>query len=244
MKKVIAVLSIFLIFVVNSFAGSLIDTKRETYKSFVEEIIPEELVAPFLERTFDNGNVDIGLELLAMGKKESQWKRKVVGRNRDAEGNILSYDYGPLQLNSNNIESFSKKYGISWKESNYNSDIYYMCICIDYYKDLRTKYSEAEAWMAYNGGEYRVKHNCVRKVVKEYAEDVYNLKLNLRNDWLKVMNNAYREYQIVENLKRLQAYTGVTKLKVQKVKPSSSMKAPFVAYREIPYWFRKEEYFC
>lgn len=244
MKKVLTILSLIFIFNLNLAASNFIETKKETYRSFLEENIPEELVEPFLERTFIDGNVDIGLELLAMGKKESQWKRKVVGRNRDAEGNILSYDYGPLQLNSNNIESFSKKYGISWKESDYNSDIYYMCICIDYYKDLRTRYSEKEAWMAYNGGESRVKRNCVRTVVKEYAETVYEYTSNFRNEWLTIINKTYKEYQILESFNKLirNLPCRAVSIKNRSVNAPNGVQLPIVVWKEIPYWYKREDY--
>lgn len=243
MKKVLTILSLIFIFNLNLIASNFIEAKRIAYKSFLEENIPEELVEPFLERTFINGNVDIGLELLAVGKKESQWKRKVVGYNRDEEGNILSKDLGPLQLNSKNIKSFSKKYGISWEESNYNSDIYYMCICIDYYKDLRKRYSKKEAWMVYNGGESRIKRNCVRSIVKEYAETVDEYTNDFGNEWSTIVNKV-KEDQIRESFNKLVKslpYRKVT-IKFQSISIPNSIRVPTVVWKEILYWYRREDF--
>lgn len=246
MKKVFLILMLAFCFSLQATAVSLLEMKKEAYTGFVESIIPEEFVEPFVTRTFDeDGSVDIGLELLAMGKKESQWKRRVVGVNRDVEGNVLSYDYGPLQLNSSNISSFSKIYGISWEESHRNRDIYYMCICIDYYKDLRTKYAKRDAWMAYNGGEYRVKNNCVRKVVKEYADDVYEFNSEFRTNWLSIASRVYRDFQILDIRSKIGNMQNMRKLEgeLHKLRTKMRYSSKFPQWMELPYWYRREDYF-
>lgn len=125
------------------------------YKSFVSTIVPKDYVDPFYENT--KNNITIGIELLAIGQKETEWKMKANGtwpvcRNRDKEGNITSTDHGPLQLNSLNFEAFEKMFGEGLEKYKKNVDVYRMCLCIKYYQDIRHRSGTYNAFREYNGG--------------------------------------------------------------------------------------------
>lgn len=139
------------------FANNAFTTVKEDliYKSFVSTIVPKDYVDPFYENT--KNNITIGIELLAIGQKETEWKMKANGtwpvcRNRDKEGNITSTDHGPLQLNSLNFEAFEKMFGEGLEKYKKNVDIYRMCLCIKYYQDIRYHSGTYNAFREYNGG--------------------------------------------------------------------------------------------
>lgn len=70
-----------------------------------------------------------------------------------------SYDYGPSQLNSNNIknEKFRKWYNPKDESHITNRYCFYMVMSINFYWDLVNKYGYDYAFYAYNGGERTVK---------------------------------------------------------------------------------------
>ena len=93
-----------------------------------------------------------------------------------------SYDYGPSQLNSNNIknEKFRKWYNPKDESHITNKYCFYMVMSINFYWDLVNKYGYDYAFYAYNGGEKTVKliknkssHNTsLIKTVKAYDSAV------------------------------------------------------------------------
>lgn len=153
-----------------TFASSLITVHEDLiYKSFVSTIVPEDYVEPFYENT--KNNVTIGIELLAIGQKETEWKMKDDGtwpicKNRDKNGNVVSTDHGPLQLNSKNFVSFEKMFGEGLEDYKGNIDIYRMCLCIKYYQDIRHRAGTYNAFREYNGGVYYYK----KPVTADYAD--------------------------------------------------------------------------
>lgn len=108
-------------------------------------------------------------------EKESSWDRKARNYNKDEEGNVVSIDYGLMQINSTNLELFSKLYRSKDREAS-SYDIKYNAydnveMGIKHLKDLYTTHgSWKEAVMAYNGGSPRVFHKKVKASTKEYAE--------------------------------------------------------------------------
>ena len=70
-----------------------------------------------------------------------------------------SYDYGPSQLNSNNIknEKFRNWYNPKDESHITNRYCFYMVMSINFYWDLVNKYGYDYAFYAYNGGERTVK---------------------------------------------------------------------------------------
>lgn len=208
MKKSLIVLSVLLLFITNIYATTTARHQYEGYKAFIrnyaicefeEEIrketeesvyrnfigskIPAKFVTPFYEFTKDNKN--LGLEVLGIAKHESNWKWFVGKRN--ANGSI---DLGPLMLNSFNIEneSFMKSFASNCEEYKNDTDIYFMLICINYYKSLREDFGPFSALQIYNGGWRTVRKNCpskLKETVVLYANTVYKY-INRYSDDYKV----------------------------------------------------------
>lgn len=157
MKRFIATGLLLVLNAAVLFANNAFTTVKEDliYKSFVSTIVPKDYVDPFYENT--KNNITVGIELLAIGQKETEWKMKANGtwpvcRNRDKEGNITSTDHGPLQLNSLNFEAFEKMFGEGLEKYKKNVDVYRMCLCIKYYQDIRHRSGTYNAFREYNGG--------------------------------------------------------------------------------------------
>lgn len=100
-------------------------------------------------------------------------------KNRNKDG---SYDYGPSQLNSNNIKNKNFRNWYNPKDESHitNRYCFYMVMSINFYWDLVNKYGYDYAFYAYNGGEKTVKliknkssHNAsLIKTVKAYDSAV------------------------------------------------------------------------
>ena len=144
------------------------------YRDYLKITIPEEFVDAFYYYTVHD--IASGLELVAIGKRESRWKEFKSKKNKDG-----SYDYGPLQLNSNNIKNkkFMATYSPLEEEKHLvNSDNHlYMIVCIKYYLSLK-KYFNSEMHQTlkvYNGG-YRAlsakKNTRLYKQTESYASMV------------------------------------------------------------------------
>ena len=120
-----------------------------------------------------------------------------------------SYDYGPSQLNSNNIknEKFRKWYNPKDESHITNRYCFYMVMSINFYWDLVNKYGYDYAFYAYNGGERTVKliknkssHNAsLIKAVKSYdaavRKQMQQAEINLEN---------YRVQKRAEHINELQ----------------------------------------
>lgn len=190
------------------FASNIITVKEDLiYKSFIGTIVPEDYVDPFYENT--KNNVTIGIELLAIGQKETEWKMKADGtwpicRNRDEEGHIVSTDHGPLQLNSLNFKAFEKMFGEGLEDYKSNVDVYRMCLCIRYYQDIRCRSGTYNAFREYNGGRryYR------KPVTAEYANitSIYNNRFSREYYTYKRNETARIEQEEIRKLlsKRIQ----------------------------------------
>ena len=159
LKKMRKFITLGLFLVLNAavvFASNIITVKEDSiYKNFISTIVPEDYVEPFYENT--KNNITIGIELLAIGQKETEWKMNADGtwpvyRNRNKEGKVVSTDHGPLQLNSLNFGPFEKMFGEGLEEYKGNVDIYRMCLCIKYFQDIRSRSGTYNAFREYNGG--------------------------------------------------------------------------------------------
>lgn len=208
MKKSLIILSVLLLFIANMYATTTArhqyegyeafirnyaicefeeeirkETEESVYRNFIGSKIPAKFVTPFYEFTKDNKN--LGLEVLGIAKHESNWKWFVGKRN--ANGSI---DLGPLMLNSFNIEneSFMKSFARNCEEYKNDTDIYFMLICINYYKSLREDFGPFSALQIYNGGWRTVRKNCpskLKETVVLYANTVYKY-INQYTDDYKV----------------------------------------------------------
>lgn len=121
-------------------------------ENFYLDNIPTEYGDAFLYYTKDKKEMRPYFFSLMM--HESNGFTTFKHKNKDG-----SYDYGPSQLNSNNIknEKFRKWYNPKDESHITNRYCFYMVMSINFYWDLVNKYGYDYAFYAYNGGERTVK---------------------------------------------------------------------------------------
>lgn len=121
-------------------------------ENFYLDNIPTEYGDAFLYYTKDKKEIRPYFFSLMM--HESNGFTAFKHKNKDG-----SYDYGPSQLNSNNIknEKFRKWYNPKDESHITNRYCFYMVMSINFYWDLVNKYGYDYAFYAYNGGERTVK---------------------------------------------------------------------------------------
>lgn len=121
-------------------------------ENFYLDNIPTEYGDAFLYYTKDKKEMRPYFFSLMM--HESNGFTAFKHKNKDG-----SYDYGPSQLNSNNIknEKFRKWYNPKDESHITNRYCFYMVMSINFYWDLVNKYGYDYAFYAYNGGERTVK---------------------------------------------------------------------------------------
>lgn len=135
-------------------------TQYELEENFYKERIPAEYSDAFLYYTRKFPQIRKSFYCLMI--HESNNFTAFVHKNKDG-----SVDYGPSQLNSNNIKNATfRKYYNPKDESHITSRYcFYMVMTINFYYDLVCKYGEEYAFFAYNGGE-----RCV-KLIKNNIKD-------------------------------------------------------------------------
>ena len=171
------------------------EVEEKTYFDFIKSSIPNKFVKPFYDLTHKNKN--IGIELLGTAKHESGWK--VFEGPINANG---TRDYGPLMLNSANLENgdFMDSFASNCSQYENDRDIYYMCICINFYKSIRSEYGPWCALQIYNGGWRTVRKSCspeLKKVVVDYANKVYKFINNYDagyKEFVALHHDEYTEY--------------------------------------------------
>ena len=121
-------------------------------ENFYLDNIPTEYGDAFLYYTKDTKEMRPYFFSLMM--HESNGFTAFKHKNKDG-----SYDYGPSQLNSNNIknEKFRNWYNPKDESHITNRYCFYMVMSINFYWDLVNKYGYDYAFYAYNGGERTVK---------------------------------------------------------------------------------------
>ena len=157
-------------------------------ENFYLDNIPTEYGDAFLYYTKDKKEMRPYFFSLMM--HESNGFTAFKHKNKDG-----SYDYGPSQLNSNNIknEKFRNWYNPKDESHITNRYCFYMVMSINFYWDLVNKYGYDYAFYAYNGGERTVKliknkssHNTsLIKTVKAYDSAVRKqmqlTEMNIKN---------------------------------------------------------------
>lgn len=181
------------------------EVEERTYYEFIKESIPSKFVNPFYEFTYDNK--DLGIELLGTAKHESGWIKFEGSLNNNG-----SRDYGPLMLNSKNLENedFMNLFSKNCREYEYDRDIYYMCICINFYTSIRKEYGPWNALQIYNGGLRTVRKTCsssLKNKVIDYANKVY--------DYINEYDKSYKFFisSHKEDYTNHIAYTYIDKVK-------------------------------
>ena len=198
MKKFFLLLVLFTL-IIGKGVSEEVNTEKEVedrlYKSYLEETIPEKFVEPFFDMTKDLKS--IGIEILGLGFHESHWKDFIGKVNKNG-----SIDIGPLMLNSYNIANsdFMRRYGKNSDDYKYDTDVYYMTICITFFKALRVEYGTFNALKVYNGGPKVMRDNCskeLKKTVTTYANVVYKEINKCASEW-KAYKEEKREVIIAE----------------------------------------------
>lgn len=165
----------------NLFAHTKANIKRipstnDLMEMFYKERIPEEFCSAFLYYTKDDPT--IRPDFYSIMVHESANFTAFVNKNKNG-----SYDYGPSQLNSDNLKNdyFMWLYDPKDKSMINSTYTHYMVITINFYKDLVRKYGKDYALYAYNGGE-----RCVELIKNDskdpkYASLLANVKAYNRN---------------------------------------------------------------
>ena len=177
-------------------------------ENFYLDNIPTEYGDAFLYYTKDKKEMRPYFFSLMM--HESNGFTAFKHKNKDG-----SYDYGPSQLNSNNIknEKFRNWYNPKDESHITNRYCFYMVMSINFYWDLVNKYGYDYAFYAYNGGERTVKliknkssHNAsLVKAVKSYDAAVRKRMQQAEKNLEKYVAQKRAEhidelqYKIIEN---------------------------------------------
>ena len=183
-----------------------VEIENRIYKEFLKDTIPEKFVDPFYELTYKSKN--IGIEILGIGFHESEWSVFIGKPNKNG-----SIDIGPLMLNSYNIsnENFMKAYGKYSDDYKYDTDVYYMTVCITFFKALRNEYGSFNALKVYNGGPRVMKSDCKQELlttVNKYANTVYkrinqcstNYKIYKENNEKRIITLMIEEKEEAERI--------------------------------------------
>ena len=220
MKKFLLIGILFILFVFNSYSATFLnfyDFKQLSYnlksdEDFMEEFykthIPSEYADAFLYYTKDINEIDpkFRIEFYSIMFHESGNFRSFVNKNKNG-----SYDYGPSQLNSKNIENKRFMTAFTPKDKSHITSKYclYMIISINFYWDLKNTWSNY-ALYAYNGGPKaaRIIKNNIQdpryanlvKNVKRYNYSVRNNIKKFNIELAKYVKNSRSE--LVESLRK------------------------------------------
>lgn len=179
-------------------------------ENFYLDNIPAEYGDAFLYYT--RNRKEMRLYFFSLMLHESNGFTAFKHKNKDG-----SYDYGPSQLNSNNIknEKFRKWYNPKDESHITSKYCFYMIMSMNFYWDLVNKYGYDYAFYAYNGGEKTVNliknkdsHNnaSLVKTVKTYdvavRKQMQLAEINLKNYIVQKRAEHINElqYLITENL--------------------------------------------
>lgn len=200
------------------------------YKSYLENTIPEKFVEPFFELTMNQKS--IGIEILGVGFHESEWKYFVGKVNNNG-----SIDLGPLMLNSYNVSNkdFMVRYAKGLDDYKYDTDVYYMTVCIKFFKALRVEYGSFNALKVYNGGPKVMGKNCsadLNKKVTRYANTVYKEINRCFDEWSSFKEeNRENIIALIEQEKKQQEELRIAEAEVREFLSQHS----FIVSTQIPH---------
>lgn len=177
-----------------------IPTRNDFYEEFFKNNIPEEYCDAFLYYT--KNDPSIRPYFYSIMVHESGNFTSFVNKNKNG-----SVDYGPSQLNSDNLknEYFMYLYEPKDKSMINSKYTYYMVITINFYIDLVAKHGKEYALYAYNGGE-----RCVKLIKNNSKETKYTSLLNN----VKAYNTNVNKL-ISKTLKQLDEYADKRELEIQ-----------------------------
>lgn len=210
--------------------------ENRAYYNFLKNRIPSKFVYPFYSFTKDKKS--LGLEILGIAQHESAWR--VFKGKVNQNGSV---DLGPLMLNSYNIENenFMRVYGIDCDKYKYDTDIYYMCICINFYSGIRKELGPYISLQVYNGGYRVTRKDCradLKKTVTTYANVVYKY-INEAIDDYNDFKEAYRQEFLSEFIEMRQFIESLERIKYNyiddytPVEEGIHKRARYIVYNKI-----------
>lgn len=143
--------------------------KEDQVYAFYEKIIGNKKLTYLIISNALIHEVPINL-FVSLAYTESRFTETAIGKNVDERGNILSYDYGVFQLNSNTYKDYSKEYLMN-VENNVRLAAQHL---VGLYKKYGTWY---ESTLGYNAGNtYLIKNITVKHFVSvlSFQEDLDN----------------------------------------------------------------------
>lgn len=174
-----------------------IPSTDDLMEMFYKERIPEEFCSAFLYYTKDDPTIRPNFYSIMV--HESANFTVFVNKNKNG-----TYDYGPSQLNSDNLKNdyFMWLYDPKDKSMINTTYTHYMVITINFYKDLVRKYGKDYALYAYNGGE-----RCVELIKNEskdpkYASLLANVKAYNRNVTKRTEQTVKELTKYVDDMKQ------------------------------------------
>lgn len=171
MKKIIFVIAIIFTVATYVFANAIVNTSNpvlgqditknmsqilksdtDIAEGWYRTRIPAEYADAFLYYTRDKK--EIRMDFYSIMVHESANFKYFVNRNRDG-----SYDYGPSQLNSNNLKNSRFRNAYRPKDESHITSkyCYYMVMTIGFYYDLYKEFGHDYAFFVYNGGRGRLR---------------------------------------------------------------------------------------
>jgi len=171
-------------------------------ENFYLDNIPTEYGDAFLYYTEDKK--EMRPYFFALMMHESNGFTAFRHKNKDG-----SYDYGPSQLNSNNIknENFKKWYNPKDESHITNRYCFYMVMSMNFYWDLVNKYGYDYAFYAYNGGERTVrliKNKSSRSASLVKAVKAYDAAVRKQMQLAEINLKKYVVQKRAEHIKELQ----------------------------------------
>lgn len=171
-------------------------------EQFYLDNIPKEYGDAFLY--YSRNRKEMRPYFYALMMHESNGFTAFVNKNKDG-----SYDYGPSQLNSNNIKNkeFRKWYNPKDESHITSRYCFYMVMTMNFYWDLVNKYGYDYAFYAYNGGERTIKmikngsshkNASLIKTVK-----TYDAKVRTRMVEANIKRNEYINEKRIEHIDQL-----------------------------------------
>lgn len=154
---------------------------EELEEQFYLNAIPKEYGDAFLY--YSRNRKEMRPYFYALMVHESNNFTSFVNKNKDG-----SFDYGPSQLNSNNIksENFRKWYNPKDESHITSKYCFYMVMTMNFYWDLVNKYGYDYAFYAYNGGEKTVK--LIKNKSSRYASLIKTVKIYDKNVRLRMID--------------------------------------------------------
>jgi hypothetical protein len=197
---------------------------EELEEQFYLNVIPKEYGDAFLYYSRDRK--EMRPYFYALMVHESNNFTAFVNKNKDG-----SYDYGPSQLNSNNIKNEKFRNWYNPKDESHITSKYcfYMVMTMNFYWDLVNKYGYDYAFYAYNGGERTVK--LIKNKSSLYASLIKTVKLYDKNVRLRMIDAEINREEFIAT-KRTEHMNQIASIIRGEIKLESNNNINLVAFTQ------------